>query len=105
MKILLIGDKIHTTEKIKLLVDEKIGKKIDKLLSHLSPDLKIATIRIEKIKLGQFKVNFDMTLPGKEHLYSQTTHLKLKSALIDLQQQVEKQIKKYKQFQVNYSLS
>jgi hypothetical protein len=37
-----------------------------------------------------------MYLPGKEKIFSETTHRFLKSALVDLADQVEKQIKKYR---------
>jgi ribosome-associated translation inhibitor RaiA len=37
-----------------------------------------------------------MLLPGKERIFSETTHKFLESALIDLEDQLEKQIKKYR---------
>jgi ribosomal subunit interface protein len=95
MNLQITGDRLHLTPAIKFLIDEKINQRIGKLLTHLSPDIQIASIRIQKEKLGLFKVNFDMTLPGKEHVYAETEHILLESALVDLSHQVEKQVKKY----------
>jgi len=36
-----------------------------------------------------------MELPGQKHVYAETEHILLESALVDLSHQVEKQIKKY----------
>jgi ribosome-associated translation inhibitor RaiA len=104
MNIQIIGDSFNVSDTTKKLVEEKISIRLDKLLTKFAPEMKSALIRIQKDKLGMFKVNFDMNLPGKEHVYCQTTHKILKSALIDLSQQAERQIKKYRQDLVNYSL-
>jgi len=58
--------------------------------------MKTSTLRIEKDKLENIHLRFDMYLPGKEKIFSETTHQVLESALIDLAQQVERQIKKYR---------
>jgi ribosome-associated translation inhibitor RaiA len=96
MNIQLIGDQVHLTPVIKILIEEKIQNPIDRLLPHLAEDAKIASIRIQKDKYDNFIVNFDMNLPGKEHIYAETSHILLDSALIDLSQAVEKQIKRYR---------
>jgi ribosome-associated translation inhibitor RaiA len=89
----------------RLLINAKVNLRLEKLLSSFSEDLKIAQLKIGKNKIGEFEVNFDMNLPGKEHVFAATHHIKLTSALVDLEQQVEKQIKRYKQSLTNYSLS
>ncbi len=105
MNIQIIGDNFNVSARTKNLVAEKIGQKLDKLLTKFDPQMRSALLKIEQDKLKIFKVNFDMNLPGKEHIYAETTHKILKSALIDLNQQVEKQIKKYKADLSNYSVS
>ena len=104
MNIQIIGDNFNVSENTKKLVDEKIGFRLEKLLSKFAPDAKTALIRIQLDKFSTFQINFDMNLPGKEHVYAQTNHQILESGLIDLQQQVEKQIKRYRDNLVNYSL-
>jgi ribosomal subunit interface protein len=105
MNIQILGDNISLSSKVKKLIDAKINLKLEKLLTDFAPDLKIASMKVTKNKIGHFTVNFDMNLPGKEHLFASTSHINLESALVDLSQQVEKQIKRYKQTLVNYSLS
>lgn len=104
MNIQIIGDNFNVSARSKKLVDAKIGAHLEKLLTKFDPEMRSALIRIEKDKLNNFNVNFDMNLPGKEHIYAQTSHRILESALIDLREQVEKQIKKYKDSLANYSL-
>ena len=105
IQISLTALNFELNDKTKELVNEKINLKLSPLLDKFDPEITTATIRLEKEKFGLFQVSFEMNLPGKERVYAKTTHLLLRSALIDLQQQVEKQIKKYKQELSNTSLS
>lgn len=104
MNIQITGGNLDITSEIKELVHSKVGEKLEKLLTHFSSDMKTAYIKIEKSKLKHFDVNFDMQLPGKEHIFAKTRHINLESALIDLEQLVERQLKKYRDDLVNYSL-
>jgi len=81
MNLKIVGDRIHLTPAIKFLIDEKINQRIGKFLTHLSSDIQVAAIWIQKEKLGLFKVNFDMELPGQKHVYAETEHILLESAL------------------------
>lgn len=105
MNLQIIGIRYDISENTKKLAHQKVTLPLDKLLARFSPDIKTAYLRIEKDKLNNFNVSFDLKLPGKEHIFASTRHRLLKSALIDLQQETEKQIKKYRQGLVNYSLS
>jgi ribosomal subunit interface protein len=104
MNIQITVNNFELTDSIKYLIDKKMSQKLDQLLKTFSPEMKTASVHIEKEKYNIFKVNFDIKLPGKEHIYSETRHKIFESAIIDLTQQVEKQIKKYKEELVNYSL-
>ena len=104
MNIQIIGDNFDLSDSNKKMSDEKIGGHLDKLLTNFDPDMKIASMRITKDKFGVFFVNFDMNLPGKKHIYAQTSHKIFESALIDLTQDIEKQIKKYREDYAGYSL-
>jgi len=86
MNLQIIGDNYHLTPRTRSLINAKINLRLEKLLSSFSPDLKIALIKITKNKINEFEVNFDMNLPGKEHIYASTRHIKLTSALVDLEQ-------------------
>jgi len=105
MKIQLTGNRVKINRTIRFLVKDKISLPLDKILKDFKPSTQIATVHIELVpKTNAFKVNFDMTLPRKKNLFASTTHPKLESALIDLQQQIEKQIKRYKESLTAYSL-
>lgn len=104
MNIQIICDGFELTPGIKALINQKVDLRLDKLLLKFDPEIKSALIRIEKDKFNNFKVNFDMNLPGKEHLYAETKHKILESAIIDLSQEVERQIKKYKASLASYSV-
>lgn len=97
MNIQLIGDNFDINDHTRILVNEKLGFKLDKLLTHYSSDITHALVRIQKTKLNEFMVNFDMNLPDKKHIYAQTQHISLGGAVIDLEEEVERQIKKYKE--------
>ena len=96
MNLQIIGDNFEITESIRFLVQEKIIDKLDKLLIKTPEDLKIASLRIQKNKIGDFIVNFDMNLPGKTHIYGQASHISFESALVDLEEEIATQIKKFR---------
>jgi len=97
MNIQIIGDNFDVSQNTKTLLDEKLGFKLDKLLKHYSPENTGALVRIRKTKLNQFVVNFDMNLPPKKHIYAETEHISLGGAVLELEEEVERQIKKYKE--------
>jgi len=96
MNIQITGDNFELTDAVKKLVDEKINQKLEKFLITFAPEMKTSTLRIEYDQLKNIHLRFDMLLPGKERIFSETTHKFLESALIDLEDQLEKQIKKYR---------
>lgn len=96
MNIQITGDNFELTDSVKKLVDQKINQKLEKFLTTFAPEMKTANLRIEYDKFKNIHLRFDMYLPGKEKIFSETTHRFLKSALVDLADQVEKQIKKYR---------
>ena len=104
MNIQIIGDNFDVSASTKALVDEKIGQRLEKLLVKFAPEMKSALIHIAKDKFAVLNMNLDMNLPGKEHIFAKTSHKVLESGLIDLSEEVEKQIKKYKEKLTNYSL-
>lgn len=96
MNIQIIGDNFDISDSNKVLIEEKVASRLDRLLTKFDPDMKTASMRIVKDKMGIFFVNLDMNLPGKTHIYAQTTHKLFESALIDLAQELERQITKFK---------
>lgn len=104
MNIQIIGDNFNVSQNTRDIVEEKVGARLDKLLTKFAPEMKSALLHIEKDKFDTLLLNLDMNLPGKEHIFAKTSHKVLESGLIDLAEEVEKQIKKYKDKLANYSL-
>jgi ribosome-associated translation inhibitor RaiA len=104
MNLQITGDNFDLSDSNRQLINQKVSEHLDKLLTNFDPDIKIASMRISKDKLGNFSVNFDMNLPGKTHIFAKTTNKIFESALIDLTQNIEKQIKKYREDLAGYSL-
>jgi ribosome-associated translation inhibitor RaiA len=96
MNIQIIGDNFDISPSNKVLIEDKVASRLDRLLTKFDSDMKTASMRIFKDKFGTFVVNFDMNLPGKTHIYAQTSHKLFESALIHLTEEVEKQITKFK---------
>lgn len=96
MNIQIIGDNFDISQSNKILIEDKVASRLDRLLTRFDDDMKTASMRIFKDKFGIFFVNFDMNLPGKTHIYAQTSHKLFESALVHLTEEVEKQIKKFK---------
>lgn len=96
MNIQIIADNLVLSAGNRLLIDQKLNSSLEKLLTHYSPEQKIASVKVQKDKYEKYTINFDMNLPGKEHIYAQTSHILFESALVDLISAVEKQIKKLK---------
>lgn len=105
MNIQIDASNVTITDKVKDLIENKISSKLDQLLPYLNDEIKTAFLHLEKDKYGIYHAKFDMNLPGKEaKIIATHKHKILISALTGIREQIEKQIKKYKQDKVNYSL-
>jgi ribosomal subunit interface protein len=98
MNIRINGVNLIISFNIKRIIKTKFVDKLDELLPQFNDELKTASLHIEKDKkYKNFTAKFDMSLPGlKNPIYAQTTHHDLTSAIVDLREAVERQIKKYK---------
>ena len=83
---------------MKRIIRSKFVKKLDQLLPQFNDELKTASLQIQKDKkYKNYTAKFDMSLPKlKNPIYAEVTHHELTSAIVDLREAVEKQIKKYK---------
>ncbi len=104
MNLQISVDGFDLSDSNKQLIQEKVADHLDKLLSNLPSDAKTASLRITRDKYEYFTVNLDMNLPSKNHIFAETSHKIFESALIDLTQDIEKQIKKYREDLAGYSL-
>lgn len=96
---------LEVTPEIKDMIQERFVSKIEILLPHFAPDMKIATFNLERDKYGTYITKFDIALPGKGgKIFSENKHIDLVGAVTGLREQVEKQILKYKSELNNYSV-
>jgi len=102
MNIQISCDDFEVSDALKILVHDKFTLKIAPLLSHVSADTP-AYLRLNKDKYQHYTLNFDMSLPNKK-IIAKATHLLFESAVIDLEQEVSKQISRYRDDQSPNSL-
>ncbi len=95
MNIQIIGENFKINDRIRKIVNDKIGD-LEKYLKHFEEDMKDATVKIQKRKDWGYKVNFNMWLPGKKEIFAEAKHKELTPALVSLREKLEVQIKKYK---------
>ncbi|MDP4009503.1 MAG: HPF/RaiA family ribosome-associated protein [Candidatus Shapirobacteria bacterium] len=101
MNIQITADKVDLSVEIKEMINIKIGHKTDQLLPDLNDEIKTAFVNIKRDKLGQYKISFDMLLPGKKgKIFAENQHFELIPAITGLREQIETQIKKYKEEQL-----
>lgn len=96
---------LEITDEIKEIIQKKFTDKIDLLLAHFNEEMKLSDLNIEFDKRYKiYKVKFDMNLPGPGQIFSESSHHDLIAAIIDLREQIERQIKKYKAELTNYTI-
>jgi ribosomal subunit interface protein len=95
MNIQIIGDNIKIDERIRGIINNKIGD-LEKYLKPFAEDMKDATVKIKKRKDWGYKVNFNMWLPGKKEIFAEAKHEELLPAVVALREKLEVQIKKYR---------
>ena len=84
--------------RIRRMIQTKFVNKLDQLLPQFNNELKTASLHIQKDKkYKNYTAKFDMSLPGlKNPIHAEVCHDDLTSAIVDLREAVERQIKKYK---------
>lgn len=100
MKYKLLGDNINIDDQMRELIRQKVLKPLDKLVVHFPQDMKEVEIKLhKKTQPGEpgFIVNFNMWLPGNEHIFAEKDGEEFAFVLTDLREAVEKQLKKYKE--------
>lgn len=97
MQVKIIGENIEINKYIQNLISDKIATDLNKYLKNFSKDVKTATVKIVKRKDWGYKVDFEMWLPEKKQIFANAIHKDLSSAVVQLREKLERQIKKYKE--------
>lgn len=96
MEIELIIDDFQLTNEQAKIIRDKFEGKLDRLIADYAPDVKEATMTIEKRSLWGYKAKFTMTLPKKEYIHAESVNESFETGIVDLREKIERQIKKYK---------
>ena len=96
MNIQLYTKNIEASEYLKKIVDEKLNQHLEKYLQDFAPDIKTANVKVEKLSRWGYEVSFDMWLPGREHIFAKAIHKELAGAILELREELEREIEKYK---------
>ncbi|MDD4026682.1 MAG: HPF/RaiA family ribosome-associated protein [Candidatus Shapirobacteria bacterium] len=105
MNIQINGVNLKVSATVKAIIKNNLVRKLDQLLVNFNEEIKTGFVHLEKDKYKHFHAKFDMALPGQDgHLFAKSENIELVSAIVNIREQLEKQIKKYKQDKVNYSL-
>ncbi len=93
MQILINTQKISITDKFKEKIVKKFEQSLEKLLTNYQPDLKIASLSIEKSG-PMFQIKFDMNLPACP-INIKDEHKILLDGLLRVRDTAKRQIKKH----------
>ena len=97
MKIEIKTKDLEITDFVQKLVDNKLKPKIDRLLKKLPADRKSALLRLTTRSRWGYKASLSMSLPGKVRIFGKEIHKNLESAIVNLREEVVRQIKEYKE--------
>lgn len=97
MKLIINTDNFPLSSKTESLADKHLGQKLDKYLAKLDQEVKVARLTIKKNSRSQFDASFYLSLPQKKEIFARARGEKLLSILVEIREQAEKQIKKYKE--------
>ena len=93
MQILINAQKISITDKFKDRISKKFEQSLERLLTSYQPDLKVASLSIEKTG-STFQIKFDMNLPGCP-INIKDNHKILLDGLLRVRDSAKRQIKKH----------
>lgn len=101
VKIIIQGNNIEISDAIRKFIIQKIGG-LNKFLQRATPDLVEARVEVGKPSKHHrsgmvYYAEVNLSLPGKL-LRAQAKHMKLRYAINEVRNKLERQIEKYKSF-------
>jgi ribosomal subunit interface protein len=96
MKLIISGDNLPISQKIKDLAEKHVGQKIDKHLKNFDQGLKVAWLKITKGPRWGFSASLKIALPQK-NIFAKSQDQNLLKTLTAIRDQAIKQIKEYKE--------
>lgn len=96
MKVQINAHQLKVTDDVREHVQEKLARKLDKLVQSFNQDLKLIDVKLEKLPDWGYKVKAKLELADQK-LFADTRHESLVSGLVEVREKLEQQIKKFKQ--------
>ncbi len=97
MRIKITADNLELTGRMESWIYEKLGDDLDRYLKGADEDLKTARVLVQKGPDFGYEINFDLWLPGKVHIYAETKDEKFENAVVELREELERQLEEYTQ--------
>ncbi len=101
MKLIINTSNLSLTQKIKDLAHKHLAQKLDKYLTKFGQEIKVARLAIKKDSRWGFSANLRLGLPQRGEIFAKTRGESLLKILIEIRDQAERQIKEYKEKQIN----
>ncbi len=95
MRILINASNIDLDHERVGQVIDKLGR-LDKYLQNYSEETKTVNMRISRRSRFGYRMNFSLRLPEKKHLYANAISKNFVNALVNLREQLEKQIHRFR---------
>lgn len=102
MRINIESKDVKITEYTKKYILQKLGTDLDRLIKRLPDDVKVADVLIKSGTRWGYTVSFSMVLPKKEHIFAETKHKDLVTAVNLLKDELQEVIRRYKEKKRDY---
>ena len=81
---------------VREVIEKRLGSDLERVLKHFPDDIKKATVTLQKRSRHGYKASFAMQLPGLS-LYSEEKHDDFHALMVNLRDEVKRQIRKHKE--------
>ncbi len=97
MTIQILSEDVQLRDDQILFIQEKIGNEVEKHLRTFDEGVKHATVRVEKQPHGWYKLDFDMWLPRKGHIFANAVAKRVKLGATELRDKIKTQVSRYRE--------
>jgi ribosomal subunit interface protein len=95
MNIEITADNIELAPENREYIQAELTKSLKRLLQNFDPDLLKPTVKVKQPNAYEVKINFDLWLPGKKHIYSDESGENIHAAIKRLIPELRKQIRRH----------
>lgn len=95
MRIKIVTENLKLSPAIRKMVNQKIGRDLEKYLPQLNREIKTARVKLVRSPRWGYRATFNLWLPKKYSLYAESHQNTLRQTLTDLRDKLRRQVKKY----------